>query len=106
MDDDVDPRIGNVEEEMRLDHLETLVHHGGGIHRNLRSHLPARMGQRFGDGDALHGLQRAAQERTTGAGKDQSADGWLFLAPEALPDGTVLAVDREDLRPVATHPFT
>ena len=30
----------------------------------------------------------------------------LFLAPEALPDGTVLTVDRKDLRAVLAHPFT
>ncbi len=63
------------------------------------------MGQRLRNRHTLHGLDHTAQERTTRAGQDQPANPALLFSPEALPDGTVLAVDREDLGPVAAHPF-
>src|SRR5439155_6262625 len=42
--DDIDAAVGDVEEEVRLDHLEAFVHHGGGVDADLRPHLPAGMG--------------------------------------------------------------
>ncbi len=32
-----------VKQPVRLDHLQPLVHHGGGIHRNFAPHHPVRM---------------------------------------------------------------
>src|SRR5205814_7177759 len=56
--DDIDAAVGDVEEEVRLDHLEAFVHHGGGVDADLRPHLPAGMGERLGNGHALERFHR------------------------------------------------
>ena len=106
MDDDVDGGIGDVEEEVRLDHLEPLVHHRRRVDRDLRSHLPARMGQRLGDRHARQRFEWTAQERTPRPGQNQTSDGTLLLAPQTLPDGAVLTIDGKDLRSMKSHPVT
>ena len=45
MDDDLDPVVGNAEEEMRLDQLETLVGERGRVDGDLRPHVPRWMGK-------------------------------------------------------------
>src|SRR5207302_8723548 len=94
---------GHVEQEVRLDHLEPFVHHGRRVDGDLGPHLPARMRQGLGDGDRAEGLEWPAQEGATGPGQDQPPDGSLLFPPQALPDGTVLTVDRKDLRTLAPH---
>ena len=43
MDDDVDVVVGGAEEVVRLDDLESLVHHRGRVYRDLGAHRPVRM---------------------------------------------------------------
>src|SRR2546421_2759869 len=95
MDHDVDARVGDVEQEMRLDNFQTLVHHRRRVDGDLRPHFPARMSERLGDGHAVKRGEGTPQERTAGAGKDETANRFLLLAPQALPDGAVLTVDRK-----------
>ncbi len=45
MDQDLDPLRGDLEEPVGLDDLQSLIHHGGGIHGDLGPHLPYGMGQ-------------------------------------------------------------
>ena len=47
MDDDVDPLGRQLEQMVRLDQLEALVHHRRRVDRNLRAHIPSRMSDRL-----------------------------------------------------------
>ena len=47
VNNDRDPVVIHAEQLVGLDDLEALVHEGGGVHRDLRPHLPGRMGQRL-----------------------------------------------------------
>ena len=64
------------------------------------------MGECLGDRHALECFERTTQEGTAGPGQNQTADGCLLFAPQALPDRAVLTVDRKDLGSVAPHPLT
>ena len=48
VDDHVDGVIGDAEQLVGLDHLEALVHQGGGVDGDLRAHRPGRVDQRLG----------------------------------------------------------
>src|SRR5437588_11546639 len=69
MNDDLDGRVGDIEEEMRLDDLETLVHHRGGAALDLGPHFPARMRQRPTNLPAGEPPARTPKERTTRPGR-------------------------------------
>ncbi len=65
----------HIEEPMSLDHLETLVHEGGGVNGDLLSHLPVGMMEGIFDrhiGKFRHG---EIEERAPGGGEDKTLDG-------------------------------
>src|SRR5439155_497699 len=99
-----DVGVGDVEQQVRLDHLEPFVHHRRRVDRDLRSHLPTWMGQCLGDRHRLERFQWTTQEWTARPGQNQTPDSALLLAPQALPDRAVLAIDGKDLRAMASHP--
>jgi hypothetical protein len=96
----------DAEQEVRLDHLEPLVDEGRGVDRDDRTHVPGRM---------VHGLLRchvgevrpaAAAERSPAGGQHEPSYLVGATTPQALGEGTVLAVDGHDLgglRPVEHH---
>ena len=97
VDDHLDAVEGDAEEQVRLDHLEALVHQGGRVDRHDRTHVPRRVGQRFVDRDLGQLLAGAAPERST-AGREHEASYLVgAAASQALGQRTVLAVDRDDL---------
>ena len=51
VDHDLDPVVGDAEEEVRLDHLEALVRERGRVDRDLRPHRPGRVRERLLGGD-------------------------------------------------------
>ena len=61
----VDPLGRDVEEPARLDHLEALVHQRRRVDRDLRAHLPVRVGQRLRRAVAL-AMRSARPGRGTG----------------------------------------
>ena len=63
LDRDLDPVVGNAEEEVRLDHLEPLVRERRGVDRDLRAHAPGRMRERLLGRDVLELGARPAAER-------------------------------------------
>ena len=63
VDDDVDPVEGDVEEQVRLDHLEALVDQRGRVDGDHRAHRPGGVLQRLLDGDVGEVLAGAAAER-------------------------------------------
>ncbi len=96
MEDDVDPRGRETEEEVRLDDLEPLVHHGGRVDRDLRPHLPRRVRERLLDRDRAERLEVPLAERSARAGQDDAAH--LVARPHRSACGWRCArVDRKDL---------
>ena len=91
--DDVDVVIRQVEEEMRLDQLESLVRERCRVDRDLRAHVPRRVRKRFAWCDAFQVLARSPAERPTRGGEHEGVDLVGRPAFEALERPRVLAVD-------------
>jgi len=94
--DDFDLVVGHVEQMMRLDDLEPLVHERGGVDRNLGAHMPGRMFQCLSRRDVTQIVARATSERPARCGDPQFGDLALVLAEQALVDCPVLGVDRHE----------
>jgi len=60
---DLDPVVVDAEEVVRFDHLETFVGERGGVDRDLRSHVPGRVGQRLLGGHVDELVAGASAER-------------------------------------------
>ena len=93
--DDLQLRVGHVEEPMRLDQLEPLVRERGGVDGDLRAHPPGRMRERLGRCDAAELGARPSAERAARGGEDDSGDRVGAAAGEALVKSRMLAVDGE-----------
>ena len=95
--DDVDKVEIAAEQMHGLDTLQTLVHKGGGVNRDLGTHSPGGMRQGIGTRHAIELVTRAAKERATRAG-EPNAVGFARILPQiALVDGRMLRVDRNKL---------
>ena len=103
MDHDVDLARRHAEQPPRLDHLEPLVHQRRRIDGDLPAHLPGGMPQRVFRRDAVEILGRQRSERTAGRGQDQPPHFVAAPAVQALMDGVVLAVDRQDRHALAAR---
>jgi hypothetical protein len=97
MHHDVDLVQPEPEQQVRLDHLQALVHQGGGVDRDQRPHLPGGMGQGLFRRDVGQGLAAPAAEGPAAGGQHQPPDLGSPPGPQALGDGRVLGVDRDDL---------
>ena len=95
---DVDTVQGDVEQPAGLDALQALVEEGGAVHGYLVAHLPVGVTQRLLCGDPLQLFRQRIAEGAAGGGEDDSLDAVGAFAPEALPDGGVLAVNGAELR--------
>ena len=96
--DDVDPVRIEAEEVMEFDHLERLVHQGGGADGHAGPHVPVGMSEgslRAGRGDLLG---RGAAERAAAGGEMNAAHPRRILAAHALEDSGVLGVHGQDPR--------
>src|SRR5215471_1971671 len=103
MDEDVDALARQAEQPVRLDDLETLVHHRRRIHADLPSHYPVRMGTGFVSTHRMEFLQRTLAERSTRRGEKNAADAGLrriacIACRQALKDRVVLAIERQQRR--------
>ena len=88
-----------VEQPVRLDHFQALVHQRGRVDGDLGAHAPGGVLERLGRrhvGSDSSGRSRNAPPDAVRAVAD--ALGVRLLALQALPDGAVLAVDREQRR--------
>src|SRR5438105_12195498 len=95
MDDDIDTLVGHIEEPVRLDHLQALVHESCAVHRDFGPHVPGGMGERLLYAYGTQFVERGLAERSSRSGQDESLDLVSFFTTQALPDGTVLAVHGE-----------
>ena len=100
--------IGRAKQPVRLDHLETLVHHRRRIHRNLAAHPPVRMCARGVGRDVREFVTRCGAKGTA-RGRQQNASNAdrahivRFGVRQALEYGVVLAVDRQQRRSAFAH---
>src|SRR5919206_216536 len=78
VNDGVDLRVLEIEQEPRLDDLEALVHERRGIDRDLRPHLPHGMRERLLHRSSRELASSPSPERPAGAGEDDALD---VLAP-------------------------
>src|SRR5690606_6469582 len=94
--DDLDAVEPDAEQLVGLDHLQALVHQGGGIDGDLGAHHPRGVleGIRLGDGDEV-GL-RALAERAARGGKLQEIDLVDGTSRETLEDGGMLRIDGDE----------
>ena len=95
--DHLDRLVGQAEQEVGLDHLERLVDEGRRIHGDLSAHLPGRVAQRLFHGRLRHALGRPGPEWPARRREDQPSHFGRAPARDALQDGAVLGVDRDDL---------
>ena len=108
MDDHLDPLRRRVEQQTGFDQFQTLVHHRGGIHRNLASHDPVRMGHGLVRRHVVEFVETLAQERPARGREQNPADlggaaAGMVVRRHALEDGIVLAVDGQQIGVVVPH---
>src|SRR3546814_2126233 len=96
MDHNLDPIERDAEQQVRLEHLETLVDRGRGVDRDHRAHRPGGVVQRLGGCHALQVVAGPATERATGCGEHETAYLLRRSAAQALGHGRVLAVRSEE----------
>src|SRR5260370_18102640 len=97
MDHDAD-RVGRqIEQPVRFDNLEPLVHEGGRIDRDLRAHPPRRMIERILDRDRAETFSRPLAERTARGGQDDALERRARLSLKALEDAFLLPLYRRPL---------
>ena len=85
--------VGHVEQVMRLDDFQALVHKRRRVDRDFRAHVPRGMFQRLSRRDALQIRALLAAERAARSRYPQTRHLTLGFAQQALIDGTVLGVD-------------
>src|SRR4051812_34721943 len=90
VDDNFECVIRYLEEVVGLDQLERLVGEGGAIDRDLMTHLPGRVPQRFVNSGMPYSLGRPFAEGAARCGQDQASEAGLIPSGNALEHGTVL----------------
>ena len=95
MDDDLDLLVRHAEEEMRLDQLESFVGERRGVDGDLRAHVPGRVRERLRRGHAGQLLAALSPEGAARRGQHQGFDCCGRSVFQALEQGGVLAVDRQ-----------
>lgn len=91
---------GDVEEPAGFDDLKAFVHQRGGVDGHLATHAPVGMLKGVGKGDVLQLLACASAEGAAGGGEEYLVHVAHF-AHEALEDGRMFGVDRQDGHVVA-----
>src|SRR5262252_3719368 len=96
MNQDLDAIARQPEQPMRLDHLEPFVHERRRVDRDLPPHLPGRMPERIVRRYRLEIAGGSAAEWSARCRQHDTAHLAQVAAVQALLDGVVLAVDREN----------
>ena len=97
VDHHLDPFPFEAEEVVHFDDFKGLVHQGGRAHGDARSHVPVGMLEGHGGGHSRQLAGRAAPEGTTAGGEKHAPHPAEVFAAQALEDGAVFAVHRNDL---------
>ena len=107
VDQHLDALGRHVEQPVRLDHLEALVHHGRRVDRDLAAHHPVGMRAGLLRRDAASSCSSGVRaERPAGGGEHDASRRADRVASreQALEHGVVLAVDRQQLRAAPRAP--
>ena len=83
----------HIKKPFRLDHLQPLIDHGSGIHRDLRSHKPVRVSQCLFYRDIFQFLPGTVPEGSAGGGEIDCLDLPFLLAIQTLEDSGMFAVN-------------
>lgn len=100
MDEHLDALGRDVEEPAGFDDFEAFVHEGGGVDGHFATHAPVGVVEGIGEGDVFELLAGVATEGTARGGEEYFVD-IAHFAYQALEDGGVFGVDREDGHVVA-----
>ena len=92
--DDLDVVVRDVEQQVRLDHLESLVDQRRGVGRDHRAHVPGRVGHRLLGCHVDQVLAAPAAERPSARRDDQASYLVGSTGAQALGQRRVLRVDR------------
>ncbi len=95
VDQHMDLRVIQVEEVVRFDHLETLIHERRGVDRDLGSHRPHRVLERLLDRRLGELGPRPSAERPPRTRQHDALQVLATLTPKRQGKGRVLGVDRE-----------
>ena len=96
MEEDVNLFRAEAEEPMRLDDLQGLIHHRGGVDRDLGAHVPNGMGERIVDRDLFQLLKRGITKRAAAGSEHNAGDFFSAAGLQRLENRAMLAVDRKD----------
>ena len=104
----VDLRLGQAEQQRRLDDLEPFVHERGGVDRDLAAHFPLGVIACFIGRDMRQPRQFHRTKWPSGRGQDQARHAASHVAGQivrrhALENRVVFAVDRDDFGAGAVH---
>ena len=87
---------GDTEKPFGLDDLKAFVHHTCTVDGDLRSHIPGGMAQGIRLGDVGQLVEREGPERSPAGCEKDFLDLIVSLTHDALENGGVLTVDRDD----------
>ena len=87
-----------------LHKFQALVHHGGAVHRDLGAHAPVGVLHRLLGRHILQFFPGLAPEGASGTGEQDFMQFPLLPAHQALEDGGMLRIHRDDLRPLLRRP--
>src|SRR5579875_1259176 len=96
VDEDLDLVLAQAEEMAGLDHLKAFVHQSGGIEADAAAHVPGGMAEGILEGGGAELLGRPAQKGAAGGGEDDAGGLAGSAAAQALVNGAVFAVNRQD----------
>ena len=100
----LDAVVGEVEQPVRLDRLQPLVHQGGAVHRDPRPHAPVGWARAWATPTpsicCAVKVRKGPPEAVRSIHRHRARP---LLPAEALPEGAVLAVHREQAGPGAGH---
>src|SRR5882724_5188905 len=108
MHDDFDPRLGEAEQQRRLDDFEPLVHERRRVDGYLAAHFPLGMIARFVGGDMRQQRQIRDAKRAARSGQDHTGHAVRRMPRQVTPRHAlkyrvVLAVDGNDFGAGAMH---
>ena len=85
-----DPLVRHPEQVVRLDELQSFVHHGRRVNGDLAAHVPIGMRERLGLRGPRHLGARASAERPTRSGQNNPLDAFTRGRIENLENRVVL----------------
>ena len=97
MHDNLDLLLRQIVQPHGLDQLQSLVHHGRRVGRDLRAHRPVWVLERLFPGDRAQFFCGLAEERAARSGQDDLIERIALARLHALEDSRVLGVYRQDV---------